>query len=77
MISNDGDIYWTDCHPPMGTKLYAATIEQPPFAGLVKVLTEAVEYLDSNYLNTIRAGSKLHISMRCALAALNSKQAKP
>lgn len=23
MISNDGDIYWTDCHPPMGTKLYA------------------------------------------------------
>ena len=28
MISNDGDIYWADRHPPMGTKLYAAPIAQ-------------------------------------------------
>lgn len=28
MISNDGDIYWTDRHPPMGTKLYTAPIVQ-------------------------------------------------
>ena len=45
--------------------------------GMVEALTEAVEYLDSSYLNSIRAGSKLHVFMRCALAVLNSKQAKP
>lgn len=28
MISNDGDIYWADRHPPMGTKLYAALSAQ-------------------------------------------------
>ena len=42
--------------------------------GMVKALTDAVEYLNSNYLNSIRAGSMLHISMRCALPALNAKQ---
>ena len=30
MISNDGDIYWADRHPPMGMKLYTA----PPPAKL-------------------------------------------
>ena len=29
MISNDGDIYWADRHPPMGTKLYTAPIAAP------------------------------------------------
>ena len=42
--------------------------------GMVEALTEAVEYLDSSYLNSIRAGSKLHVFMRCVLPALNSKQ---
>lgn len=45
--------------------------------GMAEALTEAVEYLDSNYLNSICSGSKLHVFMRRALAALNSKQVKP
>lgn len=40
MISNDGDIYWTDRHPPMGTKLYAATVAQPVSSALADVVAE-------------------------------------
>lgn len=41
MISNDGDIYWTDRHPPMGTKLYAAPIAQTAPQPVLPVDSEA------------------------------------
>lgn len=37
MISNDGDIYWADRHPPIGAKLYAAPAPAPEVAGWIPV----------------------------------------
>lgn len=45
MISNDGDIYWTDRHPPMGAKLYTAPIaqtEQQPVRVVVDISGGAI-----------------------------------
>ena len=41
MISDSGDIYWADRHPPMGTKLYTAPQPAPD----VEALVEALEWL--------------------------------
>ena len=50
MISNDGDIYWADRHPPMGTKLYAAPIAQtvqPEVQRLREALERATKLLSA------------------------------
>ena len=41
MISNDGDIYWMNSYPPMGTKLYTATQPAPDVTQLVEALKAA------------------------------------
>lgn len=41
MISNDGNIYWTDRHPSMGTKLYTTPQSTPDVTQLVEALKAA------------------------------------
>ena len=41
MLSNDGDIYWMNSYPPMGTKLYTATQPAQAVTQLVEALKAA------------------------------------
>lgn len=47
---------------------------RPAQTELVEALRLAVEYLDSNNLNSIASGSSCHLKMRSALAAQGVKQ---